>query len=125
MAFPAIFPAGVSIIVSHEKRKKGRSEVDGTMRGRIAAGLDAEGATLGAIALAAFAWVVWRWLPGGVPWLVIAGATVLWAVVAVALWSAYRLLWLKLLRRWRRTRSVQGLAGEASSGSSGGGASPK
>src|ERR1700749_102301 len=41
LAFPAIFPAGASLIESHERRKKREIGKDGTNRGRMAAGSDA------------------------------------------------------------------------------------
>src|SRR5215475_2477627 len=59
LAFPAIFPAGASLVEAHEKIHKRRVGADGTSRGRFIAGLDALGAALGCIGLAAFAIVFW------------------------------------------------------------------
>jgi hypothetical protein len=90
LAFPAIFPAGASLIESHEKRRKREAGMDGTRRGREAASLDAAGAALGAIGLVGFAAVVWfglsRWNAAGV----IAGATAVWSLVSVGLWMLRR-----------------------------------
>ena len=43
LAFPAIFPASVGLVEKHEKQKKQQHGLDGTIRGREAAGLDAAG----------------------------------------------------------------------------------
>lgn len=102
LAFPAIFPAGASLIEKHEREKKKEIGSDGTRRGRIAAGIDAEGSGFGAIALMAFAAVVWRWLPGSRPSLVIGGATFAWVATAAVLWGLYRVRWMEQLRRSRR-----------------------
>ena len=91
LAFPAIFPAGASLIESHEKRKKHEAGMQGTKRGREAASLDAQGASLGAIGLAAFAAVAWLCLQGHKAIWVIGGATAVWLVLSVGLWMIHRL----------------------------------
>jgi hypothetical protein len=91
LAFPAIFPAGVTLIESHEKQRKAKIGSDGTHRGRMAASLDASGAALGCIGLAAFALVLWRLLPAESGWLTIPAATVAWAAVACGLWALRRM----------------------------------
>ena len=63
LAFPAIFPAGATLIEQHEVKRKREIGRDGRRRGRLAAALDALGAALGAVGLAAFAVVLWRFLP--------------------------------------------------------------
>ena len=63
LAFPAIFPATVTLIEKHEKEKKRRVGGHGTLRGRKAAALDAVGATLGAVGLMAFGLCVWQIVP--------------------------------------------------------------
>ena len=87
LAFPAIFPAGASLIESHEKRRKARIGSDGRNRGRMAASLDAQGASLGCIGLMVFAFVLWRWLNGHNAWVLISIATVVWLVIAYGLWA--------------------------------------
>src|ERR1700733_4546888 len=51
LAFPAIFPAGASLIEDHEKKRKAEYGFDGTIRSRMAASEDAAGASLGCIGL--------------------------------------------------------------------------
>ena len=60
LAFPAIFPAGATLIEKHEREKKQKAGMDGTARGRAAASVDAAGAAMGTLGLMAFALVVWR-----------------------------------------------------------------
>src|SRR5579862_7907850 len=57
LAFPAIFPASATLIDKHEKEKKTRAGFDGTVRGCLAASLDARGAKMGSVALIVFALV--------------------------------------------------------------------
>ncbi len=100
LAFPAIFPAGASLIESHEKDQKAKIGYDGTARGRIAASIDASGASLGAIGLMGFAFVVWQALRHENPLLVIIGATLVWMVLSCCLWAARR----SLCRRRKTSR---------------------
>ena len=86
MAFPAIFPAGATLIEEHEVQRKGEIGSDGKGRGREAAALDAMGAALGAMGLAAFAVVLWRLLPGHNAWGSLGLAVVSWMVVSGILW---------------------------------------
>jgi len=92
LAFPAIFPASASLIEKEEQEKKKRAGMDGTMRGRIAAGVDAAGTTMGCMGLVAFAAVTWKLLPHhGLP-LTLAIATLTWAAVAGLVWIARKRL---------------------------------
>ncbi len=86
LAFPAIFPAGASLIEKHERQHKRRIGYDGTNRGRAASSIDAAGASLGCLGLAAFALVVWRTLPRDDAWLVILMAGFVWTAVSLSLW---------------------------------------
>ena len=86
LAFPAIFPAGATLIEKHEREKKQKAGMDGTARGRAAASVDAAGAAMGTIGLMAFALIVWRLLPGHSSWLVLTGAGVAWFGVSVLVW---------------------------------------
>ncbi len=90
MAFPAIFPAGVTLIEKHEVQKKKEIGRDGRRRGREAAGLDAFGAAFGAIGLMAFGLVLWRILPGHSSWLSLGLAVMAWMVVSGSLWMLWR-----------------------------------
>ena len=87
LAFPAIFPASATLIEKHEKQKKERAGVHGTIRGRKAAAVDAAGAAMGSIGLLAFALLVKRFLIGHSPWLVLIGATGVWLAVSLLLWQ--------------------------------------
>lgn len=62
MAFPAIFPASVTLVEKHQREKKRKHGMSAVRRGREAAALDAMGAVLGSIGLAAFAAVMWKGL---------------------------------------------------------------
>jgi len=87
LAFPAIFPASTTMIENSEKRRKAEVGEDGTVRGRLAASIDASGTVLGCIGLVAFALVVWKVLPGHNAYAVVAAAIVSWASVSYFLWA--------------------------------------
>jgi MFS family permease len=87
LAFPAIFPATATLVEAHEKERKKKIGHDGTCRGRMAASVDAAGTALGCIALAGFAFVLWRALPSWNSGMVIAGAVVAWVLIAFVLWE--------------------------------------
>jgi hypothetical protein len=91
LAFPAIFPAGATLIEQHELKRKQEIGREGRRRGRQAAALDALGASFGAVGLAAFAVVLWRFLPGHKSWGALALALVAWVVVSGALWILRKL----------------------------------
>src|SRR2546423_7068545 len=55
LAFPAIFPAGATLIEKHQKKKKQRAGKQVGRRGQDAAALDAAGTAMGAIGLIVFA----------------------------------------------------------------------
>ncbi len=86
LAFPAIFPAGATLIAQRERQKKRRKGLNGELRGARAAALDAAGTILGAVALIAFAFVLWRFLPRFQPAAVIGGALCVWIALSLALW---------------------------------------
>jgi hypothetical protein len=91
LAFPAIFPASATLVDKHELEKKRKAGIAVTLRGRLAVALDARGAALGAIALAGFAWFVWRELPRHETAWVLGGAVVLWLIAAVLVWRVRKL----------------------------------
>lgn len=84
LAYPAIFPASVTLIEKHEREKKRRAGIAPGSRGRKAAALDARGAMMGSVALAIFAVVAWRLLPA------LNGALAL--LITLALWLGLALL---------------------------------
>lgn len=86
LAFPAIFPAGASLVEAHQKQHKQRAGLNGTNRGRVVAGIDSVGAALGCFGLAAFALVCWLWLPRHSAVAVLSTATVAWGAIAIPLW---------------------------------------
>lgn len=88
LAFPAIFPASATLIEKHEKQKKEQQGVDGTVRGRKAASIDAAGAAMGSLGLLVFAFVVWRLVPRHSHWMVLVAATTSWLAVSVLVWKA-------------------------------------
>jgi Protein of unknown function (DUF3147) len=87
LAFPAIFPASVTLIQAHEKKKKARIGSDGTHRGRISASIDSAGAALGCCGLFAFALTCWKGLPNHNAVVVITVSIAVWVVTSVALWE--------------------------------------
>lgn len=87
LAFPAIFPASATMIENHEKRRKAERGMSGTIRGRMAASIDASGAALGCVGLAGFATVLWLELTQHNPLIVIVLATLTWALLAYLLWA--------------------------------------
>jgi Protein of unknown function (DUF3147) len=50
VAFPAIFPASVTFVAKHEQEKEQKVGMDGTARAKMAAALDARGASMGTFA---------------------------------------------------------------------------
>ena len=100
LAFPAIFPAGATLLEKHEKEKKLRAGIDGTRRARTIAGADAAGAAMGTFALVLFALIVWNLLPAYAPWLVLIGAMIAWFALSIAIWAACDAL--RIFRQHRR-----------------------
>ena len=88
LAFPAIFPAGVSLIEKHETKRKLRAGIIDQRRGRKAAALDARGAAQGCAGLAAFGYVAWTLTPGWGAWVGLLAALIAWLLVSIGLWSA-------------------------------------
>ena len=68
LAIPAIFPASMTLIEKHERKKKEQHALTGLRRGREAAAVDAAGASLGSCGLFVFAVVVWKFLTAHSPW---------------------------------------------------------
>ena len=90
LAFPAIFPATLTMIAKHEREKKERQGVSGHRRGIDAAGVDAFGAAMGSVGLIAFALLGWRLLPEQPPGFVLLLAAAAWFNVAVATWLIWK-----------------------------------
>jgi hypothetical protein len=91
LAFPAIFCASATLIEKHERQRKKERGVAGQRRGTDAAALDASGAALGGIGLAAFALAVWLLAPEyGLASLVI--GSIAWIPVSVTCWRLRRVI---------------------------------
>jgi hypothetical protein len=90
LALPAIFPASVTLLEKHERDKKRRAGIAFTLRGRLAAALDARGATMGALAMVVFAGLVWQLLPRMKPAAALACALGSWLLLATLLWYVRR-----------------------------------
>jgi hypothetical protein len=86
LALPAIFPASATLLEKHERDKKRRAGIAFTLRGRLAAALDARGAAMGAIAMLALAGLAWRFLPDAPAPLVLGVAVAIWLFLATFLW---------------------------------------
>jgi hypothetical protein len=91
LAFPAIFPASATLIEKQVRRRKEKAGLSGLRRGQEAAALDAAGAALGSLGLAAFAVVTWLMIERS-PALTLILATAAWLAVAVLAWTARRRL---------------------------------
>jgi Protein of unknown function (DUF3147) len=91
LAFPAIFPSSATLIEKHEREKKHRAGIPHTMRGRLAAALEARGAAMGTLALAAFAALIWQLLPLYNAAIIFTGALVLWLALAILIWRMRKL----------------------------------
>jgi hypothetical protein len=91
LAFPTILPAAATLIEKRERDKKRRAGIPHTIRGRLAAALDARGAVMGTIALAAFGLVVWKLLPLHNAAVILTAAIGLWLVLAILIWRVRKL----------------------------------
>ncbi|TFV79633.1 hypothetical protein E4K64_02935 [Bradyrhizobium frederickii] len=91
LALPAIFCASATLIESHERRAKEKAGLSGGRRGQQAAALDAAGAGLGSIGLAAFAAVFYVVVSTTAIGAFVA-AILVWAAVAVSAWWLRRKL---------------------------------
>lgn len=93
LAFPAIFPAGATLIEKHERERKEKLGLHGTVRARKAASVDAAGAAMGSIGLLLFALLVARLITEHIPWLVMASATLAWMAASGLLWHLRKHRW--------------------------------
>jgi hypothetical protein len=96
LAFPAIFPASVTLCQQKEIEKKTKKGLPGEQRGITAAACEAAGTVLGSIGLIAFAAVCTTLILQVKPWLVFFGAIISWSAVSAACWF--------VRKRWNRLR---------------------
>ena len=95
LAFPAIFPASVTLVEKHEREKKQKAGISKTIRGRQAAALDARGAAKGSIGLACFALVVWKLLPIWSGPATLLAALAIWIGASILIWRLRKHHWFK------------------------------
>lgn len=93
LAFPAIFPAGATLIEKHEHERKEKLGLHGSVRGRKAASVDAAGAAMGSIGLVVFALLISRFLAEYKPWIVMLGAILAWMATSIFLWHLRKHAW--------------------------------
>jgi hypothetical protein len=86
LAFPAIFPAGVTLIAKHEEQRRRKAELNGKERGRLAAALDTRGAVIGACGLFFFAFSAHSFLPVLPTAAALSLATLAWFASSVLIW---------------------------------------
>ncbi|KYH00958.1 DUF3147 family protein [Bradyrhizobium sp. DOA1] len=91
LALPAIFCASATLIESHERRAKEKAGLSGRRRGQQAAALDAAGAGLGSMGLAAFAATFYVLVSTSIIG-AFAAAILAWALVSVSSWWMRRKL---------------------------------
>jgi membrane protein implicated in regulation of membrane protease activity len=95
LAFPAIFPASVTLVEKHVRQRKEEKGLRGQRRGEEAAALDARGAALGGLGMIGFAAAIYMLIEHSAL-LALGVATALWAVISLLAWSWRR----GFERRW-------------------------
>jgi hypothetical protein len=90
LAFPAILPAGLTLVEKHEDQKMAEKGMRRGRRGRQAAAATAAGAILGSCGMIMFGFIVWQLAPYYQPWIVLGSATLVWSAVALCLWALRR-----------------------------------
>ncbi len=86
LAFPAIFPAGATLIETHERQRKEERGLQGRERARYAASVDAAGSAMGSIGLFVFALLIWQFIPRHNAAAVLASSTLVWLGISVLIW---------------------------------------
>ena len=86
LAFPGIFAPGLSMTETHAIERKAKAGANGTLFARAEASVEAAGASIGALGLAAFAVVLWKYLPTHTLALTLPLAGAAWLFVSVSLW---------------------------------------
>ena len=86
LAFPGIFPAGVTLVENHKTQREKAEGKLGTWSARGQAGVEATGASVGTLGLMGFAVVLWQGLPthNFLPMVFTAGGT--WIAVSWLFW---------------------------------------
>jgi len=94
LAFPAIFPASVTLIAKHQRERKEAKGLHGGERGKQAAAVEAIGAAMGSIGLVLFALLAWILFQKAPAWATLMASTFVWL-------AASSLIWLLRKRRLR------------------------
>ncbi len=89
LAFPAIFPASVTLVEKHTRRHKEDHGLRGSRRGQEAAALDARGAALGGYGMIGFAATVFLLIERSAGFALLL-ATGIWAGISVLAWLSRR-----------------------------------
>jgi len=106
LGFPAIFCASATLTSRNERKKKEKQGLEGSVRGRQAAALDAAGAGWGSAAMLSFAACVWALANYG-PWISLTTASIIWVATAAALWSLRRKARLQALDKHKAGESSE------------------
>ncbi|MGB2633154.1 MAG: DUF3147 family protein [Candidatus Acidiferrum sp.] len=102
LAFPAIFPASVTLLAKKQAEKKATQGMDGAIRGRKAAAIESRGTAIGTIGLACFALAIWQLLQRWNPAMVLLASVLLWLAVSVFLWALIR----RIRHSWHRHHRI-------------------
>jgi hypothetical protein len=87
LAFPGIFPAGVSLVEKHKIDREAAAGKTGVASARGQASVEAAGASAGAWGLAAFALVVWKESALHSLPMTLGCAMLAWVMVSAIVWS--------------------------------------
>ena len=85
LAFPAIFPASVTLVEKQVRQQKEEHGLRGARRGEEAAALDARGAVFGSLGMIGFAAAIYGLIEQSTG-LALVAATSLWASISVLAW---------------------------------------
>ena len=86
LAFPGIFAPGLSMTETHAIERKAAAGANGILFARAEASVEAAGASIGALGMAAFAIVLWKFLPAHTLAVTLPLAGAAWLSVSVTLW---------------------------------------
>ena len=86
LAFPGIFAPGLSMTETHAIERKAAGGAIGILFARAEASVEAAGASIGALGLAAFALILWKGLPTHSLALILPLAGAAWLTISVLFW---------------------------------------
>jgi hypothetical protein len=86
LAFPGIFPAGVSLVEKHKTLRENAEGKRGTWSARGEASCEAAGASIGTLGLVGFGAVLWRGLPTHTFWPILFTAGGTWVAASWLFW---------------------------------------